>query len=86
VQIMRLRRGQGPVWQSDLAQVVAVAVAAVAVVADRRLVLGLAGVMALAIAQIVWVRRPPIPAKQVGLWQMAIGMALVAVTSVGVLW
>jgi hypothetical protein len=86
VQIMRLRRGQGPVWQSDLAQVVAVAVAAVAVVADRRLVLGLAGVMALAIAQIVWVRRPPIPAKQVGLWQMAIGMALVAVTCVGVLW
>ena len=44
VQIMRLRRGEGPVAQSDLAQVVSVAVATAAVIADRRLLLGLAGV------------------------------------------
>jgi hypothetical protein len=86
VQIMRLRRGQGPVWHSDMAQVVAVAVAAVAVVADWRLLVGLVGVMVLAVAQSSWVRRPPIPAKQVGLRQMAIGIALVAVTAAGVLW
>ena len=86
VQIMRLRRGQSPVWQSDLAQVVAVALAAVAVIADRRFLPGLAGVGLLAVAQSAWVRRPPIAAKQVGMRQMAMGMALVVVTAVGVLW
>ena len=86
IQILRLRRGQGPVWQSDLAQVVSVAVATSAVFADRRLLLGLVGVVMLAAAQSVWVRRAPIPAKQVGLRQMGIGLALVAVTAVGVLW
>jgi hypothetical protein len=50
------------------------------------LLLGLVGVMVLAVAQSSWVRRPPIPAKQVGLRQMAIGIALVAVTAAGVLW
>ena len=86
VQIRRLRRGQGLVWHSDVAQVASVALATVAVIADSRLVLGLAGVVTLALAQSVWVRRVPIPAKQVGLGQMAMGLALVAVTAVGVLW
>ena len=45
---------------------------------------GLAGVAVLAVTQSVWVRRAPIPAKQVGLRQMAVGLALVAVTAVGV--
>jgi len=40
----------------------------------------------LAAAQGVWVRRPPMPAKQIGLRQMGMGLALVAVTAVGVLW
>ncbi len=86
IHILRLRRGQAPVWQSDLAQVVSVTVATSAVFADRRLLLGLAGVVMLAAAQSVWVRRAPIPAKQVGLRQMGIGLALVAVTAAGVLW
>ena len=86
VQIQRLRRGRGPVWQSDLAQVVSVGVAMAAVVADRRLLLGLVGVVVLAAVQSVWVRRAPIPAKQVGLRQMGIGLALVAATAAGVLW
>lgn len=86
VQIMRLHRGQGPVWQSDVAQVVSVAVATVAVIADWRLLPGLVGVVTLALTQSVSVRRAPIPAKQVGLRQMAMGLALVAVTAVGVLW
>lgn len=86
VQIMRVRRGEGPVWQSDLAQVTAVVIATVAVLADRRLLLGLLGVAVLAVAQSVWVRRPPLPAKQVGLRQMAVGLGLVAIAAVGVLW
>ena len=55
-------------------------------IADRRLLLGLAGVVTLAAVQSVWVRRAPIPAKQVGLRQMAMGLSLVAVTAAGVLW
>ncbi|MEP7115861.1 MAG: YwiC-like family protein [Ilumatobacteraceae bacterium] len=86
VQIFRLRRGQGPVWQSDLAQVAAVAIATLAMVIDRRLIAGAAGVLLLALAQSVWVRQAPIPAKRLGLRQMAVGVALVAVTAVGVLW
>ena len=86
VQILRLRRGQGPVWHSDLAQVAAVAIATLAMIADRRLLAGLVGVLLLAFAQSVWVRQAPIPAKRLGLREMAIGIALVAVTAVGVLW
>lgn len=86
VQILRLRRGQGPVWHSDLAQVAAVAIATLAMIADRRLLAGAAGVLLLALAQSVWVRQAPIPAKRLGLREMAIGIALVAVTAVGVLW
>ena len=40
----------------------------------------------LAAAQFVWVRRAPMPAKQIGLRQMGMGLALVVVTAVGVLW
>ena len=86
VQIVRLRRGHGPLWQSDIAQAVSIAVAAGAVVADQRMLLGALGVAVLACTQFVWVRRPPIPAKRLGLRQMGMGLALVAVTAVGVLW
>ncbi len=86
VQITRLRSGTGKVWQSDLAQFVAIGAGVAAVVADRRLAAGAVGIAALAVVQSVWVRRAPIPAKQVGLRQMAIGFVLVAVTAAGVLW
>lgn len=86
VQIMRLRRGQGAVWRSDLAQVFAVAIATFAAFVDGRLLPGVVGVVMLALTQAVWVRRAPIPARQVGLRQMVLGLALVAVTAVGVLW
>lgn len=86
VQISRLRRGQGPVRQSDLAQIVSMALAATAVVADRRLLLGLVGVIVLAVVQFVSVRRPPVPAKRLGFGQMGMGLGLVAVTATGVLW
>ncbi|MEI8239399.1 MAG: YwiC-like family protein, partial [Actinomycetota bacterium] len=84
VQIFRLLRRQGrPVWHSDVAQAVAVAVATVAVIVDRKLLLGLAGVVVLAAAQSVWVRQAPIPAKRLGMRQLACGLALVALTAAG---
>jgi hypothetical protein len=86
VQILRLRRGHGPLWQSDLAQALSLTVAAAAVVAERRLLLGLVGVAALAAAQLVSVRRAPMPAKRIGLLQMGMGLGLVALTATGVLW
>ncbi len=85
IQIMRLRRGHAPVSQSDLAQAVSLAIGLVAFVLDRRLAAGLVWVALLAALQTVWVRQAPIPAKQLGLRQMAIGLGLVALTSAGVL-
>jgi hypothetical protein len=85
VQIQRLRRGIGPVWQSDAAQAASLAMAGAAIVIDHRVLLGFAGVVVLALLQSVWVRRAPIPAKRLGLRLMAVGLVLVAVTSVGVL-
>jgi len=86
VQILRLRRGEGPVRQSDLAQVASLTVAVAALLLDRRLAAGGAGVAVLAAVQSVWVRRPPIAAKRLGLRQMVLGFGLVAVTAAGVLW
>jgi hypothetical protein len=85
VQIFRLRRGQAAVWHSDLAQVAAIAIAAVAVLLDDRLVAGAAGIVAMTIVHTVWVRRPPIPAKRLGMRQMMVGFAVVAITAAGVL-
>jgi hypothetical protein len=63
----------------------AIGIAAVAAIADRRMLPGLAGVVILVVMQSVWVRRAPTPAKQVGLRQMVMGMALVAMTAAGAL-
>jgi len=85
VQIERLRRGGGSLAVSDRAQGVGVVVAAAAVAVDRSLLAGAAAVVALAIAQIVWSRRPPVPAKVLGLGQLGLGVAVVIVTAAGVL-
>jgi hypothetical protein len=85
VQIMRLRRGTGSTSSSDVAQAVGLAVAAAALLVDDRLLVGALAIVALAIVQSLWVRRDPIPAKRLGLRQMAMGLGLVAVTAVGVL-
>ena len=84
VQILRLRRGSGPVHQSDLAQAAALAIALVAVAIDRRLSAGAGGVVVLAVLQTAWVRRPPVAPKRLGMRQMALGLALVFVTAAGV--
>lgn len=83
-QIVRLRRGSGPTRGSDVAQLAGLAVGVVAVVADDRFAAGAIGLAVIALLHAVWLRRPPVPAKVLGLRQMALGLALVAVTSTGV--
>jgi hypothetical protein len=85
VQIVRLRRGEGPVWSSDVAQVASVVVGLAAIAVDNRAVAGAVGVAVLAALQAGWTRRPPQPARRLGLRQMAAGLGLVAATALGVL-
>ena len=68
---------------SDVTQAVAVAVAPAAVAVDRRMAAGMAGLLALTTVQMAWVRRPLIAAKVLGMRQMVLGIALVAVTATG---
>ncbi len=86
VQIFRLRRGETSVWHSDVAQVGALALAVSSVIADPRLRAGALGVAALAVVQTIWVRQPPIPAKRLGMRQMAVGFGVVVITAAGVSW
>ena len=85
VQIFRLRRGQTETRASDGAQLVALAVAALAVIVERRAVAGAVCVAAVAAIQWWWVRRPPVVAKVLGVRLMALGLAVVAATAIGVL-
>jgi len=85
VQIVRLRRGACATAASDIVQGVAVAIGAVAVGLDRRLSAGLVGLGALAALQLVWVRRPPVVPRLLGLRQMALGLGLVMMTAAGAL-
>jgi hypothetical protein len=87
VQIARWRGGSPGANGGDPARagaIAGVAVALVAVALDVRLALGAAVVLAAVGLHWWWSRRPPSPAKVVGLQQLALGMALVATTAVGV--
>ncbi|MET1001935.1 MAG: YwiC-like family protein [Acidimicrobiia bacterium] len=84
VQIGRLRDKARTVRTSDRAQFAGAAVAAVAVSVDRRVALGTVAVAALLVAQVVWVRRPPVPAKVLGMRQLFLGVAVVAITALSV--
>jgi len=83
-QIARARRGITATRGSDLAQFAAVVVGGVAALLAHRLWVGSAGVLGLALLQLVWVRRDPPAIKVVGLRQMALGLALVTFTAAGV--
>jgi hypothetical protein len=83
LQIARLRRHRGRTLAVDVVQGFAVATAVVTVGIEHRLAAGCAGVAALAVVQSMWVRRPPVQAKVLGLWQLAFGLALVALTATG---
>lgn len=85
VQIARLRRGDGPVATSDRAQIAGATVALAAVATDARLAAGAAAVLVVATLQAWWVRRPPVPAKVLGIRQLALGLGVVAATAAGVL-
>ncbi len=83
-QIVRLRHGEVDVRGADLAQGTAGACAALAVAVDPAVWLGFAGVIGLSVLQVVWLRRPAVPTKVLGTRQMILGLALVALTAVGV--
>lgn len=85
VQISRLRRTSMNARSSDAAQTIAIGIGVAAVLTERKMMLGLLGLMTLAVLQLVWVRRTPLVPKVLGMCQMALGIALVAVTAVGVL-
>lgn len=85
-QIVRMRRGQIPLGTTDLFQLTGVAVAFAAVVVDASVLVGAVAVAVLAAAQSIAIRRNHIaPVKTIGLRQMAAGLAIVALTAVGVL-
>jgi hypothetical protein len=84
-QIVRLHHADVDAKGSDLAQLAGVLVAAAAVVVDRALLAGALAVVALVLAQLVWTRRSAVPAKTLGLRQLILGLAVVAVAAAGVL-
>ncbi len=82
-QIVRLRRGTGSTTGSDVTQLLSLLSAAIAVALDRRALAGAVGLAVLAAVHLVAVRRPVPPPKVIGLRQMALGLALVAITALG---
>jgi hypothetical protein len=84
VQIARLHRTSVGVATSDRAQFAGVVVAAAAVATDVVVAPGAGIVVLVALAQAWWARQAAVPAKTLGLRQLAIGLLLVAVTAAGV--
>ncbi len=84
-QIARLHRGSVATRSSDLFQLLAAAIAVVALVVDPDVLVGSVVVVVIIGLHLWWVRRSPVPqAKVLGLRQMALGVALVVATAVGV--
>jgi hypothetical protein len=84
VQVLRLRSTPPSTIPSDVAQLVALAVAAAAVVVDASVLCGAVAVAVVAIVQFAWSRGPARPAKVVGFAQLGFGLAVVAATAIGV--
>jgi hypothetical protein len=85
IQIARLHRGVANTRSSDLFQLLAIAVAAVAAAVDPDVMLGSLAVLVIGALHLVWVRSSPVPpAKVLGIRQMALGFGLVAATAIGV--
>jgi hypothetical protein len=83
-QISRLRHGSVSMTTSDVAQAVGMVLAVAAFATDRAVMAGSVAVVALAVAQLVWLRRPPVPAKRLGVRQLILGVTVVGVTAAGV--
>ena len=76
----RRRGSEVDVRGAGLAQGAAATCAALAVAVDASVWLGFAGVLVLSLLQVTSLRRPPLPAKVLGMRQMVFGLALVALT------
>jgi hypothetical protein len=86
-QIVRLRAAADAavdLHSADLAQVAAIVVGAFAVALAGSAIAGFVALVAIAALHLAWLRRPPVPAKVLGMRQMALGLALVLVTAAGV--
>jgi hypothetical protein len=85
-QIVRLRAARGPVdvQSADVAQVAAIVLGAFAVALAGSTLAGFIALTAIAALQLMWLRRTPVPAKVLGMRQMALGLALVLVAAIGV--
>ncbi len=84
VQVLRLRSTTPSTAPSDLGQLAALVVAALAVVVDVSVLLGAVAVVVIAVVQFLWSRGPARPAKVVGFSQLGFGLAVVAATAIGV--
>jgi hypothetical protein len=84
VQVDRLHHGARPTTVSDRAQLGAVGLAAVAAVVEPSVVVGVVALVVVATLQLVWVRRPPVPARVLGIRQAAVGLSLIVATALGV--
>lgn len=85
LQLARAKGRAHRVALSDAAQAAGLALGAVAVVLDRRLVAGVAALAVVAAVDVFGARRPPPPAVVLGLRQMGLGLAVVAATAAGVM-
>jgi hypothetical protein len=84
-QITRLHGATASLTTSDVAQGAAAVVCVAAVVVAPAVTAGAVAVVLLLAAQVVWARRAPIPAKVLGVRQLLLGLAVVAITAAGVL-
>jgi hypothetical protein len=82
-QVAQLHKRPRKLWVSDLSQVVAVAIAVVAAVLDRKLAVGLAAVAIVAAYHLAAVRRPSPKPAILGSVQMTIGFSVVLITWLG---
>ncbi len=83
-QISRTKSQPGPLWHSDLAQVIAVAVAVAAAIADIVPVAAATVIVVLAVVHALAVRMSPRPAMVIGLQEMALGIAVIATTATAI--
>jgi hypothetical protein len=83
-QILRTKSRPGPRWHSDLAQVVAVLVAAAAWVTDLAPGPAAIAIGVLAVFHGVAVRMPPRPAVVIGIQQTVLGILVIVATAVSV--
>lgn len=84
-QVFRTRGRDTSLWRSDLAQLLAVAAVVIAWLLDAIPLAAMLAVVVIAVFNVVAVRRPPRPAKFIGLQQMTFGIGVTVITAIAVL-